>query len=77
MSAENDNDTARDVVDDVDDEFMARSVPILRALLKARFQTPKRERRVQLREESSDRETVDELTRARARELLSKHTRSR
>lgn len=73
---ENDN-AAPDAIDEVLNEFFERSVPMLRALLKERFGAPKAPRRAIVREASTDRDGADEVTRARARAILSKHTSTR
>lgn len=69
------NDNGRDDVDAIVDAFMERSVPLLRAILREHFAAPKR-RAARLKAATpdvDDHAKVDDLTRARARELLERH----
>lgn len=70
------NDNGRgDDVDAIVEAFMERTVPLLRALLRQHLVTPKR-RKARLKiatPDADDHAEADEVTRARARELLERH----
>ena len=76
LASSNDNEHPRDAVDEVVDDFMRRSVALLRDVLREHgVRAPTRPRRFACPAPSPDDPPIDEVARRKAREIIERYTR--